>query len=273
MCWSLRTTVPELRLPALAAWEHHLGSFQHSWCPGTSQGDHIRPSGMGPRHQHFSISFLFFFFRATPILYGSSQTRGWIGTAAAGLHHSHSNTRSKLSAFYTAACGHTGSLTHWARPGIEWTCILLETSQVRYLLRSISIFKAPQLRLSYNQRGEALPWSTVTLCVVPGLPPGLLPHLPLRGGAPWAPWDLGFDLFLRLTSEAPGTLAPFLGTLHGASWYRKLVHICQAKPSLAGVGQEEGMTSWGGRGMRHGMDTSRKRREVTAGGGLGCGST
>ena len=36
--------------------------------------------------------------------YGSSQARGQIGAAAAGLHHSHSNA---------------GSLTHWARPGIK----------------------------------------------------------------------------------------------------------------------------------------------------------
>ena len=32
-------------------------------------------------------------FRATPATYGSSQTRGQIGTGAAGLHHS--NVRSK----------------------------------------------------------------------------------------------------------------------------------------------------------------------------------
>ena len=35
------------------------------------------------------------FFRATPEVYGSSQARGSIGAAAAGLHHSHSNTRSE----------------------------------------------------------------------------------------------------------------------------------------------------------------------------------
>ena len=46
----------------------------------------------------------FYFFRAPPSACGSSQTRGRIGAIAAGLHHSHSNS---------------GSLTHWARPGIE----------------------------------------------------------------------------------------------------------------------------------------------------------
>ena len=44
--------------------------------------------------------------RAAPKANGSSQARGQIGAAAAGLRHSHSNTR---------------SLTHWARPGMEPT--------------------------------------------------------------------------------------------------------------------------------------------------------
>ena len=35
-------------------------------------------------------------FRATHSAYGGSQARGLIGAVAAGLHHSHSNTRSKL---------------------------------------------------------------------------------------------------------------------------------------------------------------------------------
>ena len=34
-------------------------------------------------------------FRATPMAYGGSQTRGWTGAAAASLHHSHSNEGSK----------------------------------------------------------------------------------------------------------------------------------------------------------------------------------
>ena len=46
----------------------------------------------------------FYFLRAAPEAYGSSQARGQIGARAVDLHHSHSNT---------------GSLTHWVRPGIE----------------------------------------------------------------------------------------------------------------------------------------------------------
>ena len=36
---------------------------------------------------------LFFFLRAAPAIYGSSQARGQIRAVATGLHHSHSNTR------------------------------------------------------------------------------------------------------------------------------------------------------------------------------------
>ena len=50
----------------------------------------------------FLIFILFYYFlifcllRAAFVAYGGSQTRGWIGTVAAGLHHSHSNARFKL---------------------------------------------------------------------------------------------------------------------------------------------------------------------------------
>ena len=39
--------------------------------------------------------FFFLFLRAAPAAHGSSQARGLIGATAAGLHHSHSNARSK----------------------------------------------------------------------------------------------------------------------------------------------------------------------------------
>ena len=69
-----------------------------------------------PQRQEF---FLFFcLFRATPVTYKCSQARGWIGAAAAGLYHNHSNARSEFST-YTTVHSNTRSLTHWARPGIE----------------------------------------------------------------------------------------------------------------------------------------------------------
>ena len=45
---------------------------------------------------YFLLSFLFFFlFMDTPAAYGSSQAKGQIGAAAAGLRHSHSHTGSE----------------------------------------------------------------------------------------------------------------------------------------------------------------------------------
>ena len=50
-----------------------------------------------------SFVFIYFFclFRAACVAYGSSQARGLTGAAAAGLHHSHSNTESKPSLWPT----------------------------------------------------------------------------------------------------------------------------------------------------------------------------
>ena len=65
--------------------------------------------------------FFFFFFEAASAAYESSQARGWIGVAAAGLHHSHrhSNAGCATCATCAAAHGRARSLIHWARPGIE----------------------------------------------------------------------------------------------------------------------------------------------------------
>ena len=52
------------------------------------------------------LGLLFYFiyfclFRATPAAYGGSQARGPVGAAAAGLHHSHSNSGSNPSLQHT----------------------------------------------------------------------------------------------------------------------------------------------------------------------------
>ena len=46
--------------------------------------------------QHFFLIYFLFFclFRAVPMAYGGSQTRGLIGAVATGLCHSHSNAGS-----------------------------------------------------------------------------------------------------------------------------------------------------------------------------------
>ena len=82
---------------------------------------------------------LFWSFRATPVSYGGSQATDPVGTVVTSLCQSHSNTGSKLrlqptpqlmseprqrgiraaSATYATAHSNAGSLTHWARAGIE----------------------------------------------------------------------------------------------------------------------------------------------------------
>ena len=58
-------------------------------------------------------------FRATPVPCGGSQARGWIRATGASLCQSHSNARSEPHLPQLTAHGNAGSLTHWARPGIE----------------------------------------------------------------------------------------------------------------------------------------------------------
>ena len=63
----------------------------------------------------------FFFFRASPEAYESSQASCQIRAESASLYHSHSNAGSKLCLWptYTAAHGNARSLIHWVRPGIK----------------------------------------------------------------------------------------------------------------------------------------------------------
>ena len=43
----------------------------------------------------FGLASVFLLFRAARVSYRSSQARGWIGAAATGLYHNHSNAESK----------------------------------------------------------------------------------------------------------------------------------------------------------------------------------
>ena len=45
--------------------------------------------------KEFFVLFCFCYLRAIPSAYGGSQTSGQIGAVAAGLHHSHNNTRTE----------------------------------------------------------------------------------------------------------------------------------------------------------------------------------
>ena len=83
----------------------------HAEASGLLQWQHQIPDPLCPKRTpkcalHFFFFFVFFFAisSAAPVAYGSSQARGQIGAVATGLRQSHSNA---------------GSLTHWARAGIE----------------------------------------------------------------------------------------------------------------------------------------------------------
>ena len=69
---------------------------------------------------------LFFFFRAAPAAYGSSQAIGQIGAAAASLHHSLGTLGLEpLSVTYITSHGNTTSLTHCVSQGSNWHLNLL----------------------------------------------------------------------------------------------------------------------------------------------------
>ena len=68
----------------------------------------------------FKILFIFCLFRAAPAAYGSSQARGQFGAVAAGLRHSHSNTRSKPCLW----------IINSVSEARDQTCVLMDASQM-----------------------------------------------------------------------------------------------------------------------------------------------
>ena len=86
----------------------------------------ISKSNFIPLHVDIQFFHNHFFLRATPVAHRSSWARGWIGAA---------------SATYATACSSTGSLIHWARPGIvpAYSWIL-----VRFLICWATMETSPQ---------------------------------------------------------------------------------------------------------------------------------
>ena len=76
---------------------HPVGTTADDPLPSRNTGSKVQ----GHPSSRLKLGFLFSFFnflvifRAAPLAYGGSQARGLIGAVATGLHHSHSNTRSK----------------------------------------------------------------------------------------------------------------------------------------------------------------------------------
>ena len=86
--------------------------------------------------------FSFCLFRAVPVVYGGSQARSQIGAVAVYLHQSHSNA---------------GSLTHWARPGIEpassWMLVRFVSTEPQWELQG---FFSPAIKRSQNASPSCL---------------------------------------------------------------------------------------------------------------------
>ena len=72
---------------------HHSPLQELPCLPGESQ---TWRSDVTATHTGSFFFFFFFLFRASPLAFGSSQARGQIGTAATGLCHNHSTSRSEL---------------------------------------------------------------------------------------------------------------------------------------------------------------------------------
>ena len=84
-----------------------------------------------------SLFFFFFLFIASSAAYGSFWARGQIGSVAAVLYHSRSNTR---------------FLTHWVRPGIKATSsqiLCWVHNPLRHTGNSKSYFKCHNLREAF----------------------------------------------------------------------------------------------------------------------------
>ena len=123
---------------------------------------------------YWYLFVLFLLFRATPMAYGGSQDKSIIGATATGQHHSHSNAPTPqpqqrriwaASVTYTTTHGNTGSLTYWARTGIEpktsWLLVGFVSATPRQELLDIYYLLCKNQCASYHKRFKKLiSWSS-----------------------------------------------------------------------------------------------------------------
>ena len=99
----------------------------------------------------FFVCLFVLLFMATPAAYGSSQARGWIGVAAAGLRHSHSNMVMQPSCFCNL---HHNSQQCWIPNPLskarDWTRIFVDTSRACYRWTTMGTLKKSITFLKMN---------------------------------------------------------------------------------------------------------------------------
>ena len=127
----------------------------------------------------FRFVFCFFLFSAASVAYGISQASGWIGAAAAELHHSHSSARSKprlwltlqlptivylqcsVNCCYTAKCpSHTYIFIHYFSH-IIFHHVLLQVT------RYSSLCYTAGLSFNWHEISFSIPSLSVYMCLLP----------------------------------------------------------------------------------------------------------
>ena len=132
------------------------------------------PETISPSAQFPGLSLFFLFFFPYSCTCGILElTGGWLGAAAASLHHSHSNTASVQN--LPPSWGSARSLTQWARPGMEpassqrlllglWLAnpqlefLILTTLQWAITSAWLSQLKFQHLISCYNGEKPPKPW-------------------------------------------------------------------------------------------------------------------
>ena len=152
----------------------------------------------------------FLLFRAAPIAYGDSQAMSLIGATAAGLNHSHSSA---------------GSLTHWARPGME-------TTTSWFLVGFVSA--QPQRKLhSVNFEFYSSGFPTVFCCIG-----NFLKNVQIKSGVskpwPWAKSSWFYNWNINGT-QPPHFLMYIAGLCHNENWVGTIETILPAKPKVLNI--------------------------------------
>lgn len=111
-------------------------------------------------HSHLGIFFFFWLFRAALVTYASSQTRGQMGSVAAGLQHSHSHAGSEPCLRPTPCSRQCQIPDQGARLGIEpessWTLVGFVSTAPQQELPVLALCKRRNRFPELPRRGSSL---------------------------------------------------------------------------------------------------------------------